>query len=523
MALQGFVSYVTKVTATWLNKMDTLFVTVFGEAQTKETARTALYSDLTPAADKLPYFATDSTTLLTSLSTFGRSLIDDAAASNARTTLGVVIGTDVQAYDASLTSLATLATAADKIAYTTAADTWAETAITTFGRSLIDDAAASNARTTLGLGTSAVIDTGTSGTKVALTDGANTWSADQTLQSTDAGATVGPTLILDRNSASPAAADVLGAIPFKGRDSGAGTDTYAQIQAEIVDATATSEDGKLAFQTAVAGTLATRGYAQNGLVWGSATGGDQGAGTINAVGIYDDGVLLTPAAAATQSQIQAESSNVVFATPSNLKYRLGSLDPETKHEFYEDFNSERASGSFSEGWSIIAGGLTGIAGRGGVARFSDSGVNMSVQLANSATTLPWITSKNPVMKVRMANYGSTGGTRRIALTDGSPEGGTIHTVQLRWTPGTNLILACRAGGSESTLDSGVAMETGGTFHTAKVVVTGTTSVELFVDGVSKGTVTTNIPTNAMLMWLLLSGSAAANGIDVDYIQVVSDR
>jgi len=72
-------------------------------------------------------------------------------ASGARTNLGLVIGTNVQAYDATLASLASLGTAADKIAYTTGVDTWAETAITTFGRSLIDDADASAARTTLGV------------------------------------------------------------------------------------------------------------------------------------------------------------------------------------------------------------------------------------------------------------------------------------------------------------------------------------------------------------------------------------
>lgn len=43
--------------------------------------------------------------------------------------------------------------AADKILYSTAADVWAEAAITAFGRSLIDDADNSAARTTLGLGT----------------------------------------------------------------------------------------------------------------------------------------------------------------------------------------------------------------------------------------------------------------------------------------------------------------------------------------------------------------------------------
>ena len=58
--------------------------------------------------------------------------------------------------------------------YTTAADTFAETAITAFGRSLVDDAAASNARTTLGLGTSAVLST------AAIADGgAGVATADQ--------------------------------------------------------------------------------------------------------------------------------------------------------------------------------------------------------------------------------------------------------------------------------------------------------------------------------------------------------
>jgi hypothetical protein len=116
---------------------------------------------------------------------------------------------------------------------------------------------------------------------------------DLTLVSTDAGALAGPTLTIDRSSTSPAASDVLGNIAFSGRDSGGEADTYARIAAGIIDATASSEDGEMFLQAVVAGTLTTVAKIGNGVQLGTPAGGYKGAGTLNALAVYDDNVLLT--------------------------------------------------------------------------------------------------------------------------------------------------------------------------------------------------------------------------------------
>lgn len=85
----------------------------------------ASIAGLTTAADTMIYTTASNVYATTPLTAFGRSLIDDAAAVNARSTLGLVIGTNVQAQNAALSSIAGLTTIANNLIVTTAADTYA--------------------------------------------------------------------------------------------------------------------------------------------------------------------------------------------------------------------------------------------------------------------------------------------------------------------------------------------------------------------------------------------------------------
>lgn len=153
---------------------------------------------------------------------------------------------------------------------------------------------------------------------------AQTWTANHTWQSDDSGASADPTLTLYRNSASPAANDTLGRIIFSGQDL-SGQQTYATIQAQIIDTTGGSEDGAISILTVAGGAVSVAAQVQAGLVVGSPTGGDQGAGTVNATNYYRNGTVVAGSECFTTSA-QSMTANTAISLAHSLSGAPWSVD-----------------------------------------------------------------------------------------------------------------------------------------------------------------------------------------------------
>ena len=217
---------------------------------------------------------------------------------------------------------------------------------------------------------------------------------------------------------------------------------------------------------------------------------------------------------------------------TNLPASGGSsgFDPELKLRFYEDFIAAPATGfapgiddptvtiRFRYNWVFSYNSSVNVTTTGTTLITGDAflGTDLDVYGYNYVIT-PVIATKNPTLKVRWAQNGTQNGTRSIGLNDGSgyqPRYG----IYFRNTLNGNIVAVCRNNNTESVLDTGVGAATG-TFHTGRIIVTGTSSAEIFIDGVSKGTISSNIPTVNLTAFMAASGGR----VETDYIFVEQDR
>lgn len=147
-ANKSFVQYngiVYKCTVTSVNRTPDTNPTYWTRAFADYSASMNALRAVTPAANTLPYFTSTTAAATTTLSAFARTILDDADAGAVRNTIGA------QQAAANLTALAGLTSSNNLLPYFTGSGTAATTTLSGFGRTLIDDADAEAARNTLGL------------------------------------------------------------------------------------------------------------------------------------------------------------------------------------------------------------------------------------------------------------------------------------------------------------------------------------------------------------------------------------
>lgn len=195
------------------------------------------------------------------------------------------------------------------------------------------------------------------------------------------------------------------------------------------------------------------------------------------------------------------------------------MDPTLKSEFYEDFFST-PEGVYL--WSTTYCTLIPWTGAGGIALLRGNGTWGFTFVYYQTDQKPFLAANNPTITIRQAQFGGADMPRRFGLTTAVFQFNDQDGIYFRHALSGNYFGVCRSGGVESTVDTGIAAALG-EFHDLKMVVTGTTSVKVYIDGVLKGTITTNIPAAAMFICADTGHTSVDSGMYLDYIHIIQDR
>jgi len=211
-------------------------------------------------------------------------------ASGARTALGLAVGTDVQAFDAGLASIAGLTTAADQMIYTTASDVYAVATLTAAGRAILDDADAAAQLVTLGAQPVDAALTSLATVGDTLVAGDTVYATGVNAVARLAKGTAGQVLKMNAGATAPEWVDGDGTTVGLLTTTGAATVGPWSLPAGVKRFTVTSRKsslsgtGNILIQLRVAGSFVTSGYSSRSLA-GSSGNVSSTAGMIVSVGI----------------------------------------------------------------------------------------------------------------------------------------------------------------------------------------------------------------------------------------------
>jgi hypothetical protein len=197
-------------------------------------------------------------------------------------------------------------------------------------------------------------------------------------------------------------------------------------------------------------------------------------------------------------------------------------NPPNDAYLYEDFIGSNSAFNFaSNGGGSLAPLALAAPGRAGVVRITGpSNVNILSTASFQDTIFGGgaITAQFGVSVPTLSN-----GTNRFLITTGFTDSfpdTNSNVTEFRYTDNVNggrWQYVCRAGGTETAVDSGVAVVAGTWYYLVAVVNAAGTAVAFTINGVSPQTISTNVPTASMgPFYNVGDGTGTGGALDVDY-------